>query len=471
MNKLHKNAHAPIFRQFLAAVILFALCWALLQYAPEYWSIPIGLAALSIWNYIDVRQYYFAVNRSSILRRVRSPLFSVFHRKADSLPKAGDTVIVQERGHDPVQLIAGRTMLYFHHLSVNAQGDILPESIVTELSDTDHCPKYSRRDQRIPYRSIHCAEYFCTPLKKPDYRTKFQNTGLLRLSLGAKKRTVQELYILDGTTSAQMEELFRGNTELKLYTEYPFDGISIGRALSRMESAHHFWLLLRTITLLCTAAMMQCGMTAVGEICGLTAVIGEALLLLLFCAKGKTWIMRDIWNKRFTPEPDRIQQPEIEVTLLAPLLCMTLYFWNRHNLLEMGRYLCLSACAALLLLVIYCCRVRMERWNGTMAVICILWGAAAVQAFNCYADPHAPQVITSPVYDMRTNRALKGGVHYYVSVELPDGGRRSFSVPPRFYSALEIGDTVTVRQYPGLFGIGYAEVEQSVAEEDAENAS
>ncbi len=459
MNKSHQKGNSAIFRQVLAAVVLFAFCWAMLQYDPEYWSIPIGLAALSIWNVWELRRHFLAVNRNTILPRVQSPLREWLDWKTDILSPISGSVTAQEGGHAPVQLIAGRTMLYLHHLSVDAQGDILPESIVTDPSDTDHCPKYNRRDQRIRFDEIHHAEFFCTPMKKPDHRAKFCSTGLLRLYLGTKKRTVQELYILDGTTPEQMEAFFHGTVSLEVYTEHPFDGRTMGEVLSGMEPAHRLWLLLRTVTLLCTAAMMQCGTTAVGKFCGLAAVIGMALLLLLFCVKGRTWVLPDLWNRRFTPEPDSRQQPEIAGTLLLPVVCMTLYFLHRHNLLEMGRFLCLSGCAALVMLVIYCCRVRMEHWNVTMAIICILWGAAAVQAFNCYADPHAPQVITSPVYDMRTSRTRKGGVDYYMTVGLPDGDRRSFSVPPRFYSSHEIGDMVTVRQYEGLFGIGYAEVD------------
>ncbi len=439
---------------------LLAACWILLEDYPEYWSIPIGIVILSAWNYGELWRYHQECSKSSILKYGCHPFRQwvtahILCRRKQPLAPIPGCVIAQEGRHRPVQLIAGQSMLYFHYLTPDAEGTAIRlESIVTDFSGIDHRPKFIRKDQRVRYDSIHHAEFFEVPLDMPRSQIKFPVTGILRLYLGKKKRTVQELYILDGTNTVQLRELLHGVERVDCYTEYPYDGISMGEAISRMDRARRLWMLLRTVTILSTAVMMQCGTNAVGKAAALTAIVGEALLLLLFCAKGRQWTI----GRRKARQPE---QPEVTATLSLSLFAMSLYQLNLYELLDFERFLLFSACAALVMMLVFACTVRAEDWNYMIAMVCLLWGGLAVNTVNYASDPHEPVVMQAQVCGLDTHYSGKGGRSYYVEAALPNGESCKFSVAYRLYDALAVGDAVTVTQYDGLLGIGYAEVTES----------
>ncbi len=425
-------------------------------------AVIIGSAVSEFMEHYHSHRYstYFSRKRRSLwsklcypVRRDKAPV-----RLAES---DADCILAQTTQGKPVQIIPGKQGLYVHYLDTTPDGrEILPESRLTNYRNVDSMKK-PRHDYRIHYTSMQNAECWCARFPESPCEGYFMVTGILKIQ---QKRYAKLFYLCDDSPEEKLRRLLSPLKKLKFHRERPTESMGAWELFRKVDKRRKAWLVLRTFCWLAIVLSIS-GIAPDFEMqrIFMTAAIGGVLAaMLFFCIFSGTFTIRDYHRHDNTGLYSRT--PNIMSTLFLTSCILALIGMSIADIRDFGLYALISlGVGAVLAGLMILCAASDDRKKTILSafMIGIFFSFGAVGGINYLYDPYEPDVHSSLVYDRRTSTSYKGGTHYYLEVVLEDGGRQDISVDSGLYKDTEIGDTVEVYEYEGLFGIAYVHLRGS----------
>lgn len=422
----------------------------------------IWLAVSEFMDYYHSHRYstYFSRKRRSLWEKLCYPV------RRDKAPvhlaeSDADCILAQTAQGKPVQIIPGKQGLYVHYLETTPDGrEILPKSRLTEYRYIDSMKK-PRHDYRMHYTSVQNAECWCMRFPESPCEGFFTVTGILKIQ---QKRYAKLFYLCDDSSEEKLRRLLSPLKKLKFHRERPTESMGAWELFRKVDKQRKIWLAIRTFCWLAIVLSIS-GIAPDFEMqrIFMTAAIGSVLAaMLFFCIFSGTFTIRDYHRHDNTGLYSRT--PNISVTLFMISCILALIGMSIADIRDFGLYALISlGVGAVLAGLMILCAASDDRKKTVLSafMIGIFFSFGAVGGINYLYDPHEPDVHSSLVYDRRTSTSYKGGTHYYLEVVLEDGGQQDISVDSGLYKKTEIGDTVEVYEYEGLFGIAYVHLRGS----------
>ncbi len=93
------------------------------------------------------------------------------------------------------------------------------------------------------------------------------------------------------------------------------------------------------------------------------------------------------------------------------------------------------------------------------AVFTLIISLSSIYILNFTCDTSQPSTYEAVIIDKHIVTGVKGGDDYRIEVQSSNKSSEEFDISYKKYEALEIGDTVTIGEYSGAFGIEYSKIE------------
>lgn len=447
----------------LIACVIYAFC--LLE---GFWFsvglLVIGVTAV-IWSAVsEFMDNYHSHRYSTYFSRKRRSLWEklCYPVRRDKAPvhlaeSDADCILAQTAQGKPVQIIPGKQGLYVHYLDTTPDGrEILPESRLTDYRYIDGMKK-PRHDYRIHYTSVQNAECWCMRFPESPCEGYFTVTGILKIQ---QKRYAKLFYLCDDSSEEKLRRLLSPLKKLNFHQERPTESMGAWELFRKVDKQRKIWLAIRTF---CWLAVVLCISRIAPDFemqrIFMTAAIGSLLAaMLFFCIFSGTFTIRDYQRHENTGLYSGT--PNISGTLFMTS-CILALLGLATDIVDFGLYALISfGVGAVLAGILIFFAAPDDRMKTILPafMIGIFFSFGAVGSINYLYDPHEPDVHSSLVYDMHTSHSSKSGTSYYVEIAMRNKTMNDVSVSSAFYKETEIGDTVSVYEYEGLFGIAYVKI-------------
>lgn len=398
----------------------------------------------------EFRSYYKKLNFNPLL-----PKRPAILKNRDIIDTNDNCIIVHSKTGKVIQIIKGKRSLYFHYLDVNTKnGKIYKNSLITDYTNIDEVKKYNSKDYRINYVSIKKAVFSCE--KVQNIRT-IRKIGVLILKL---KNQDKFFYPISDLSKDKFKSIFEKSKSYEYKSDENLKRITIKEAILRLENPKIFYIILRTVTLLFGGSIfifIPHTSFSVHRILVTAFIMCQFAMMILYCLYSD-FSIRDL--KKYETDKQNIYSKESNTgSFLFILSLVTLIIGINDNISEWRKYLVISLLVSAVLAGIL---ILFADYNERKAsilpaiMISLMFSFGTVGTFNYMYDISEPVISESEVYNKY--KTTGKSTSYHLKVKLSNGKTESLSVSYDKYNSVDKGDTVTVYEYSGLFGIPYAEI-------------
>jgi len=402
---------------------------------------------------LEFRSYYKSLNFNPLVPKCRLQL-----KIRNNIDSDKDSLIVQSKTGKVIQIIKGKRSLYFHYLDVRyfdknmKNGEINKNSLIHDYTNIDEIKKYNSKDYRINYVSLKKISFSSEVIESIHTIHKID---VLMLKL---KNQDKIFYPLSDLSEDKFKNIFGRAKSYEYNSDENFKRITIKEAIDRIPKHKIFYIILRMITLFFGGSIfifMPHTSFAVHRIL-LTAFTLCQLFIMILCCLYSDFSIRDL--KKYETDKQNIFSPEPNISsFLFILSFITLIIGINPDILDWKKYLlvCLISGSVISIILILFADPD-ERKSSILSAIMIsmLFSFGTVGSINCMYDTSTPVISESEVYD---KYKISGkSTSYRFEIKLSNGKKEFLSVSHDEYNSIETGDTVTVYEYSGFFGIPYA---------------